>query len=173
MPFDNIMFKLKYCVIHVVQYKFSLYRRRRFLSTIVFVSDIMRQVKWQKGGLIRIKARPAVVTIGFARLLSHDAPFAWTRFFNRFAVDSISQITLVTALEKVFGLCSLHLAFPSFIECSLVDYSDLPWEYENLNMTYYLHRTFFGIQCCRGYAASLLEESRNFGPGSAVDLSIR
>jgi hypothetical protein len=75
--------------------------------------------------------------------------------------------------EKVFGHCSLHLAFSSFIECSLVDYSDLQWEYENLNITYYLHRTFFGIQCCRGYAASLLEESRNFGPGSAVDLSIR
>ena len=59
MPFDNIMFKLKYCVIRGVQYKFSLYRRRRFLSTIVFVSDIMRQVKWQTGGFDKIKARPA------------------------------------------------------------------------------------------------------------------
>jgi len=58
MPFNMIMFRLKYrTVLSTVTIRLSLNRRRRFLLTIVFVSNIMRQVKWQTGGLILIKAQ--------------------------------------------------------------------------------------------------------------------
>ena len=58
MPFDIIMFRLKYrTVLSTVTIRLSLNQRRGYLLTIVFVSNIMRQVKWQTGGLIQIKAQ--------------------------------------------------------------------------------------------------------------------
>ena len=86
MPFDIIMFRLKY---------------RTVLSTVtirVFVSKIMRQVKWQTGGSIRIKAQQTKM----AWLQDHIRMII---FPSRFAVDWMSQMSLVTCAEKDFVQC--------------------------------------------------------------------
>ena len=54
----------------------------------------------------------------------------------RLAVDSMSQMTLVTCAEKVFVL-SPAPAFPSPCECSLSTYLRSQWQYQNQNITYY------------------------------------
>ena len=134
------MFRLKYYFIHCTIQVLTLPKEE-----LPFDNKSSSAVLWDKwngkqGALIRIKAWPTMMWSShepFERLFSHDmslSPEPEDSF--RFAVDSMSQMTLVTCAEKVFVL-SLAPAFPSPCECSLSTYLRSQWQYQNQNITYY------------------------------------